>query len=110
MTGQRDGLAGSAGRVRRVRAHPVFAAVYDPLTRPLERAVLAGPRARLLSGLTGRALDVGAGTGTNLQYLRRASRVVAAEPDPAMRKRLLRPVPPLGAGQAAAGNGGQAAQ
>jgi ubiquinone/menaquinone biosynthesis C-methylase UbiE len=33
-------------------------------------------------------LDVGAGTGANLPHLRTASRVVAAEPDPAMRKRM----------------------
>ena len=70
------------------RAHWVFAAAYDPLTRPLERAVLAEHRARLLAGLDGRVLDVGAGTGANLPYLGRASRVVAAEPDTAMRRRL----------------------
>ena len=33
-------------------------------------------------------LDVGAGTGANLPHLRSASRVVAAEPDPAMRRRM----------------------
>ena len=70
------------------RAHWVFAAAYDPMTRPLERAVLGGYRARLLVGLTGHVLDVGAGTGANLPYLRQASRVVAAEPDVAMRRRL----------------------
>ena len=70
------------------RAHWVFAAVYDPLTRSLERAILAERRARLLDGLDGQVLDVGAGTGANLPYLRRASRVVAAEPDAAMRRRL----------------------
>ena len=70
------------------RAHWVFAAVYDPLTRSLERAILAERRARLLDGLDGQVLDVGAGTGANLPYLRQASRVVAAEPDAAMRRRL----------------------
>ena len=70
------------------RAHWVFAAAYDPLTRALERAVLAEHRARLLDGLDGQVLDVGAGTGANLPYLRQASRVVAAEPDAAMRRRL----------------------
>jgi ubiquinone/menaquinone biosynthesis C-methylase UbiE len=70
------------------RTHWVFAAAYDPLTRPLERAVLAEHRARLLAGLDGQVLDVGAGTGANLPYLRRATRVVAAEPDTAMRRRL----------------------
>ena len=70
------------------RAHWVVAAVYDPLTRSLERAILAERRARLLDGLDGQVLDVGAGTGANLPYLRQASRVVAAEPDAAMRRRL----------------------
>ena len=70
------------------RTHWVFAAAYDPLTRTLERAVLAEHRARLLAGLDGQVLDVGSGTGANLPYLRRATRVVAAEPDTAMRRRL----------------------
>ena len=70
------------------RTHPVFAAVYDRMTRALEREVVAERRARLLAGLDGQVLDVGAGTGANLPYLRRASRVVAAEPDAAMRRRL----------------------
>ena len=69
-------------------AHWVFATAYDPLTRPLERAVLGEHRARLLASLDGQVLDVGAGTGANLPYLRRASRVVTAEPDAAMRRRL----------------------
>jgi len=34
-------------------------------------------------------LDIGAGTGANLSYLRAAARVVATEPDPAMRRRLI---------------------
>ena len=78
----------NVGRVTRPRTHWVFAAAYDPMTRSLERAVLGERRARLLADLAGQVLDVGAGTGANLPYLRRASRVVAAEPDAAMRRRL----------------------
>jgi hypothetical protein len=48
------------------RTHPVFAAAYDPMTRALERAVMAERRARLLAELDGRVLDVGARTGANL--------------------------------------------
>ncbi len=70
------------------RGHRLFAAGYDRMTRSLERAWLGERRARLLTDLTGDVLDVGAGTGANLPYLRRADRMVAAEPDPAMRKRL----------------------
>ena len=69
------------------RTHWVFATAYDPLTQALERAVL-GEHRPLLASLDGQVLDVGAGTGANLPYLRRASRVVVAEPDAAMRRRL----------------------
>jgi ubiquinone/menaquinone biosynthesis C-methylase UbiE len=70
------------------REHRVFAAAYDRMTGPLERAVFSERREHLVAGLSGHVLDVGAGTGANLAHLRRASRVVAAEPDPAMRRRL----------------------
>jgi ubiquinone/menaquinone biosynthesis C-methylase UbiE len=69
--------------------HPIFAAVYDTINGPLERGILAEHRTRLLGGLTGTVLDVGAGTGVNLAHLRRATRIVAAEPDAAMRSRLV---------------------
>jgi hypothetical protein len=60
-----------------VRRHPVFAAVYDTLNRPLEERIMGERRARLLADLAGEVLDVGAGTGVNLQHFRRATRVVA---------------------------------
>ena len=72
----------------RPREHRVFAAVYDRMTGALEQGVLGERRAGLLADLTGEVLDVGAGTGANLPYFRSASRVVAAEPDPAMRQRM----------------------
>jgi ubiquinone/menaquinone biosynthesis C-methylase UbiE len=58
------------------------------MSRPLEDAALAERRARLLHDLTGDVLEVGAGTGANLRHYQRAARVVAAEPDRAMRRRL----------------------
>ncbi len=70
------------------RGHPLFAAIYDGMTRPLEEGWLGERRERLLSHLTGTVLDVGAGTGANLRHFRHATRVVATEPDPAMRQRL----------------------
>jgi ubiquinone/menaquinone biosynthesis C-methylase UbiE len=70
------------------RGHRLFAAAYDRMTAPLEHAILGERRERLLADLTGDVLDLGAGTGANLPHLRRAARVVAAEPDPAMRARL----------------------
>jgi ubiquinone/menaquinone biosynthesis C-methylase UbiE len=71
-----------------VAEHRLFAALYDRMTGPLEQGVLAQRRAGLLADLGGQVLDVGAGTGANLPHFRAASLVVAAEPDPAMRRRL----------------------
>lgn len=70
------------------RGHRVFAAVYDAVMAPVEHAVLARRRAGLLADLGGQVIEIGAGTGANLPYFRRAARVVAAEPDRAMRRRL----------------------
>lgn len=69
--------------------HRLFAAVYDTINSPVERQILGPRRAELVGELTGEVLDVGAGTGANLPHYRRAARVVAAEPDPAMRARLV---------------------
>ena len=73
-----------------MKSHRVFAALYDALTGPLEQAVLAPRRAALLGELTGEVLEIGAGTGASLGHYLKASRIVAAEPDPAMRARLAR--------------------
>lgn len=75
-----------------MKSHRVFAALYDTLTGPLERAVLAPRRAALLGELTGEVLEIGAGTGASLGHYRQAHKIVAAEPDPAMRARLARSV------------------
>jgi len=66
--------------------HCWWAAAYDRVTVALERAVLADHRDQLLAPLEGAVLDVGAGTGTNFQHLRSATRVIAVEPDPRMRR------------------------
>jgi ubiquinone/menaquinone biosynthesis C-methylase UbiE len=71
------------------QGHRLFAAVYDRMNATAERDIVGPWRERLLGELTGEVLDVGAGTGANLPHLRRASRVVATEPDPAMRRRLV---------------------
>jgi ubiquinone/menaquinone biosynthesis C-methylase UbiE len=70
-----------------------WAPVYDRANGPFERAVLAPRRAALLSDLRGVVLDVGAGTGANLEHFHNASRVIALEPDPGMRKRLAPKLP-----------------
>jgi ubiquinone/menaquinone biosynthesis C-methylase UbiE len=80
-----------AGEARRGEVrHPLFAALYDRMTESLEREVLSPRRASLLGELDGQVLDIGAGTGANLPHVHRARRLVATEPDRAMRKRLAR--------------------
>src|SRR3990170_3428664 len=69
----------------------LFAAVYDRLTEASEVACLRQWRADLLRDLAGQVLEVGAGTGLNIPYYPRAlSRLVLSEPDPHMRRKLLR--------------------
>lgn len=59
-----------------------FAAVYDPMMGGVERAVLASVRRSLLRAASGRVLEVGAGTGSNLvHYAALAAEVVAAAAD-----------------------------
>jgi SAM-dependent methyltransferase len=74
--------------------HPVFAAVYDRLMEPAERAGLAARRRRLLAGASGHVLELGGGTGANLpHYPEAVEQLVVLEPDGAMRERLLAKVP-----------------
>ncbi|MDO8477742.1 MAG: class I SAM-dependent methyltransferase [Candidatus Rokubacteria bacterium] len=76
--------------------HPVFAAVYDRLTRSAERKFLGAHRAWLCARATGRVLDLGAGTGANFPYLDADAQVLAAEPDPYMLARARRRARALG--------------
>ncbi len=65
------------------------AALYDRAMANLEAAGLAQWRRELLSGLSGRVLEVGAGTGRNLElYPPEVVQLVLAEPDRHMRARL----------------------
>ena len=67
----------------------LLAALYDRLMKATERACLQAWRAELLAPLEGAVLEVGAGTGANLAHFPKAvERLVLAEPDPAMRRRL----------------------
>ena len=65
--------------------HPFFARHYDRMTAGAERAGLGEMRRRLLSSASGRVLELGAGTGSNLEYYTDAvTELVMAEPDPHM--------------------------
>ena len=71
--------------------HPVVARLYDPVMAVPERTVLVEHREYLVSGLSGRVLDLGAGTGALFPYFDRLEpsdlQVTAVEPDPHMRAR-----------------------
>jgi SAM-dependent methyltransferase len=66
-----------------------FTALYDRGLKGTEEAGLREMRRELLAGASGRTLDVGAGTGANLDLFPDAvTELVLAEPDPHMVKRL----------------------
>jgi ubiquinone/menaquinone biosynthesis C-methylase UbiE len=67
----------------------LFAAIYDPFMRRTEAACLVAWRRELLSSLSGRVLEIGAGTGANVPlYPGAVVSLVLAEPDPHMLARL----------------------
>jgi ubiquinone/menaquinone biosynthesis C-methylase UbiE len=69
--------------------HPHFARFYDRLTERAERGGLGEMRRRLLESASGRVLELGAGTGHNLEhYTDAVTELVLAEPDPNMAKLL----------------------
>ena len=66
--------------------HPVFARVYTRMAAGLEHRGAADIRSRLLAGLQGSVVEVGAGTGTNLaHYPAAVTRVLAVEPEAHLR-------------------------
>jgi ubiquinone/menaquinone biosynthesis C-methylase UbiE len=72
-----------------VAGHRIFAALYDRLLEESERKGLGDLRSQLLSGAAGRTLEIGAGTGLNLEHYPLAvTRLVLTEPDLHMATRL----------------------
>ena len=66
--------------------HPVFARVYAWLSHVMEEGGGAELRERLLAGLRGRVLEVGAGNGLNFRhYPDTVTEVVAVEPEDHLR-------------------------
>jgi len=66
-----------------------FAALYDRAFAATEDAGLREMRSRALSEAQGRTIDIGAGTGANLElYPEAVTDLVLAEPDPHMFKQL----------------------
>ncbi|MCZ0990515.1 class I SAM-dependent methyltransferase [Streptomyces diastatochromogenes] len=80
--------AGSGKVARSSVHHPLFARRYARISVALEsRLGMAGVRERLLAGLSGRVIEIGAGNGLNFaHYPAAVAEVVAIEPEPLLRK------------------------
>lgn len=62
---------------------PTYARVVAGICPPMDRGGLAGHRKRFLSGLSGRVLEIGAGSGMNVpRYPAEVTALVAQEPEP----------------------------
>ena len=77
------------------RSRPVFARFYARVGPVLDGAGVAGHRHRLLEGLAGEVIEVGAGNGLNFaHYPQQVTRVLAVEPEPHLTQaRAATPVP-----------------
>ena len=68
------------------RRHPLFARFYAWLSPKMDQGGLIAYRQRLLAGLSGSVIEVGAGNGLNFaHYPPAVSRVVAVEPEAYLR-------------------------
>ena len=63
-------------------SHPIFARVYASVSPGMDQGGVAEHRRRLLAGLTGRVIEVGAGNGLNFaHYPPEVTGVLAVEPE-----------------------------
>ncbi len=67
-----------------MRENNITPSAYDRFMYLIERRYLRKRRARLISGLTGRILEVGVGTGVNFEHYTEEAEVTAIEPSPDM--------------------------
>jgi ubiquinone/menaquinone biosynthesis C-methylase UbiE len=68
--------------------HPLFARVFDRISRKAEEAGQAEHRREMLQGLSGRVIEVGAGNGLNFKhYPDTVAEVIAVEPEGYLRER-----------------------
>jgi ubiquinone/menaquinone biosynthesis C-methylase UbiE len=87
----------------------LMAAVYDALTAASEREGLAARRHELLAASRGRVLEIGAGTGLNLEhYPEGIEELVLVEPEAAMARKLEQRLRELGRPARIVGAGAEA--
>lgn len=66
--------------------HPIFARFYARLSSRMDEDGVADRREQLLSGLSGRVIEIGAGNGLNFtHYPAEVTSVLAIEPEPHLR-------------------------
>ncbi len=69
--------------------HPLLAALYDAALAPTEWMGVRDQRRRLMEGITGRVVELAAGTGLNVpHYPETADEIHAVEPDEHMLQKL----------------------
>jgi ubiquinone/menaquinone biosynthesis C-methylase UbiE len=77
--------------------HPIFSRFYSKCSGAMEKGGLAEQRVKLLTGLRGRVLEVGAGNGLNFaHYPPGVELVLAVEPDPYLRRQATAAAEPAG--------------
>jgi ubiquinone/menaquinone biosynthesis C-methylase UbiE len=67
-----------------VKDHPVFARVYERISRWANEAGEEDRRIELIRGVRGRVLELGSGNGLNFQHYWPPATVIALEPEPTM--------------------------
>lgn len=68
-------------------SHPIFARFWAWMSPKMEAGGAADHRRRLLAGLTGRVIEVGAGNGLNFaHYPSQVTSILAVEPEPRLRE------------------------